>query len=215
MRTRVAEDLRPHAHIFLRGSGTAHGTSRDGSVATRLAFAAEDQCFAPQVSSPWAPSKTGAASERTAPRRKCGRWSILGRRAEGVREGFATRPSQTWVSRAARRRKRRRTHSGQLRFTFDEGAAGLPQFWQRRLHDFNVWSTKKRAERVRYLHMNAVKRGPVSALLSWRLSPRAGLLAGESEACLATIGCWLPCEVNVSQGRQPSDARMPGSWYVR
>jgi len=88
------------------------------------------------------------------------------------------------VSRAVRRRMRRKTHSGQLRFTFDEGAAGLPQFWQRRLHDFNVWSTKKRTERIHYLHMNPVKRGPLSALLSWRLSPRAGLLARESEACL-------------------------------
>ncbi len=32
-------------------------------------------------------------------------------------------------------------------------------FWQRRYYDFNVWSERKRIEKLRYLHRNPVKRG--------------------------------------------------------
>src|SRR5579862_6564879 len=31
-------------------------------------------------------------------------------------------------------------------------------FWQARFYDFNVWSTKKRVEKLRYMHRNPVKR---------------------------------------------------------
>ena len=34
-------------------------------------------------------------------------------------------------------------------------------FWQARFYDFNVWSTKKRVEKLRYMHRNPVKRGLV------------------------------------------------------
>ena len=32
-------------------------------------------------------------------------------------------------------------------------------FWQARFYDFNVWTTKKRVEKLRYMHRNPVKRG--------------------------------------------------------
>lgn len=32
-------------------------------------------------------------------------------------------------------------------------------FWQARFYDFNVWSTNKRVEKLRYMHRNPVKRG--------------------------------------------------------
>lgn len=35
-------------------------------------------------------------------------------------------------------------------------------FWQRRFYDFNVWSRKKRTEKLSYMHMNPVKRGLVA-----------------------------------------------------
>ncbi len=35
-------------------------------------------------------------------------------------------------------------------------------FWQARFYDFNVWTTKKRVEKLRYMHRNPVKRGLVS-----------------------------------------------------
>jgi REP element-mobilizing transposase RayT len=32
-------------------------------------------------------------------------------------------------------------------------------FWQARFYDFNLWTTKKRREKLRYMHRNPVKRG--------------------------------------------------------
>jgi putative transposase len=34
--------------------------------------------------------------------------------------------------------------------------------WQKRFYDFNVWSDRKRVEKLRYMHRNPVKRGLVS-----------------------------------------------------
>ena len=43
-------------------------------------------------------------------------------------------------------------------------------FWQTRFYDFNVWTTKKRVEKLRYMHRNPVKRGLVGAPEQWRWS---------------------------------------------
>ena len=43
-------------------------------------------------------------------------------------------------------------------------------FWQARFYDFNVWTTKKRVEKLRYMHRNPVKRGLVGAPEQWRWS---------------------------------------------
>jgi putative transposase len=40
-------------------------------------------------------------------------------------------------------------------------------FWQRRFYDFNVWSKKKRIEKLNYMHMNPVKRGLVADPKLW------------------------------------------------
>jgi REP element-mobilizing transposase RayT len=40
-------------------------------------------------------------------------------------------------------------------------------FWQARFYDFNVWTTKKRVEKLRYMHRNPVKRGLVGAPEEW------------------------------------------------
>ena len=38
--------------------------------------------------------------------------------------------------------------------------SGTPrQVWQRRFYDFNVWSERKRIEKLKYIHRNPVKRG--------------------------------------------------------
>ena len=74
------------------------------------------------------------------------------------------------VSREARQRRRKTAPQGQLRFEFGGGMATLPQFWQRRFHDFNVWSAKKRSEKLKYMHMNPVKRGLVVRPEDWAWS---------------------------------------------
>ena len=42
-----------------------------------------------------------------------------------------------------------------------------PRFWQFRFYDFNVWSQKKKVEKLRYMHMNPVKRGLVPHPKDW------------------------------------------------
>jgi hypothetical protein len=34
-----------------------------------------------------------------------------------------------------------------------------PHLWQRRFYDFNVWSYKKKLEKLNYMHFNPMKRG--------------------------------------------------------
>ena len=43
-------------------------------------------------------------------------------------------------------------------------------FWQARFYDYNVWSTKKRFEKLRYMHRNPVKRRLVESPEQWRWS---------------------------------------------
>ena len=49
------------------------------------------------------------------------------------------------------------------------GARGFP-FWQARYYDFNVWTAKKRIEKLRYMHRNPVKRGLVEKPEDWAWS---------------------------------------------
>jgi hypothetical protein len=40
-------------------------------------------------------------------------------------------------------------------------------FWQARSYDFNVWTGKKRVEKLRYMHRNPVVRGLVEKPSDW------------------------------------------------
>jgi len=64
------------------------------------------------------------------------------------------------------RRRRRDPRQGRL-----FGDQPRPRaFWQARFYDFNVWTTKKRVEKLRYMHRNPVKRGLVQSPEQWRWS---------------------------------------------
>ena len=52
---------------------------------------------------------------------------------------------------------------------FGEMPAREP-FWQTRFHDFNVWTEKKRVEKLRYMHRNPVTRGLTATPEDWRWS---------------------------------------------
>jgi putative transposase len=43
-------------------------------------------------------------------------------------------------------------------------------FWQARYYDFNVWSERKRVEKLRYIHRNPVKRGLCESPEEWEWS---------------------------------------------
>ena len=47
---------------------------------------------------------------------------------------------------------------------------GPHRVWQRRFYDLNVWSEKKRLEKLNYMHGNPVKRGLVTHWGEWRWS---------------------------------------------
>ncbi len=53
------------------------------------------------------------------------------------------------------------------------------QFWQRRYHDFNVFTQPKLVEKLRYLHRNPVERGLVSNPEDWPWSSYRHWLSGE------------------------------------
>ena len=71
------------------------------------------------------------------------------------------------VSQKLRRKARREISAGQQSFQFAPCRMLLPQFWQKRFYDFNVWSLKKRIEKLHYMHMNPVKRGLVARPDEW------------------------------------------------
>ena len=74
--------------------------------------------------------------------------------------------------------KKKRADSRQGRL-FGDGILHTP-FWQARFYDFNVWTTKKRVEKLRYMHRNPVKRGLVSSPEEWRWSSYRFYFFGEA-----------------------------------
>jgi putative transposase len=52
--------------------------------------------------------------------------------------------------------------------------------WQKRFYDFNVWTERKRIEKLRYIHRNPVTRGLVASPEEWRWSSFRFYAFGES-----------------------------------
>ena len=99
------------------------------------------------------------------------------------------------------KRKCRRSSAAQ-RWLWDTTPVSV---WQKRFYDFNVWSERKRIEKLRYMHRNPVKRGSgeatgtleveqLSGVLLWRTRSSAGKLSG------------------VAPGDQESSARKVRGW---
>jgi putative transposase len=53
-------------------------------------------------------------------------------------------------------------------------------FWQARFYDFNVWTEKKRIEKLRYIHRDPVTRGLVDSPELWKWSSFRWYLSGEA-----------------------------------
>jgi putative transposase len=77
------------------------------------------------------------------------------------------------VSRRLRRGSRFAVPAAQGSFEFAPANERLPQFWQRRFYDFNVWSHRKKIEKLHYMHANPVKRGLVESPKHWPWSSYA------------------------------------------
>jgi putative transposase len=61
-----------------------------------------------------------------------------------------------------------------------DGVKKSNRFWQARYYDFNVWTEKKRIEKLRYIHRNPVARGLVESPDQWRWSSFRWYLCGEA-----------------------------------
>jgi putative transposase len=61
-------------------------------------------------------------------------------------------------------------------------------FWQERFYDFNVWTTKKRVEKLRYMHRNPVTRGLVDSPEQWRWSSYRFYLLDEPGPVRVNVG---------------------------
>jgi putative transposase len=65
------------------------------------------------------------------------------------------------------RMKGRGQPKGQLSLRFPKFLTDLPQFWQPRFYDFNVYSHEKKKEKLEYMHANPVVRGLVKHPRDW------------------------------------------------
>ena len=55
-------------------------------------------------------------------------------------------------------------------------------FWQARFYDFNVWTDRKRVEKLIYMHRNPVKRGLRETPEQWRWSSYRFYIVGRSRS---------------------------------
>jgi len=82
---------------------------------------------------------------------------------------------QLYAQRVLRRsRRKRRDGQGSL---WDPGPVHV---WQARFYDFNVWTERKRVEKLRYMHRNPVKRGLVTEPEQWPWSSFRDYLYGQT-----------------------------------
>ena len=54
--------------------------------------------------------------------------------------------------------------------------------WQARFYDFNISTSRKRVEKLRYMHRNPAKRGLVDSPELWRWSSYRSYALGEAGA---------------------------------
>jgi putative transposase len=75
--------------------------------------------------------------------------------------------------------------------------------WQKRFYDFNVCSTEKRIEKLRYIHRNPVNRGLAEKPDEWKWSSFRTYACGEEG--LVKVNCqeW-PLRITYSASRSHS-----------
>jgi putative transposase len=78
------------------------------------------------------------------------------------------------------RRKKPAGPDGQLRLQFSEDCLVPRRFWQKRFFDFNVWSHKKKKEKLDYMHANPVKSGLVQRPQDWPWSSYSFYATGQN-----------------------------------
>jgi putative transposase len=85
------------------------------------------------------------------------------------KEGTPSTVLQMLKQRVSRKMRKNERHASEaeLRLLFSQGGDALPQFWQSRFYDFNVYSERKKKEKLEYMHANPVQRGLVKNPGAW------------------------------------------------
>ena len=96
---------------------------------------------------------------------------------------------------------------------------GREHFWQARYYDFNVWTKRKRVEKLRYMHRNPVKRGLVEKPEDWAWSSFRHYLTGV-EGVVEIESEWtgrkrermgMPLRVKITELPHPSKPGLGGA----
>ena len=67
---------------------------------------------------------------------------------------------------------------------------GIEHVWQKRFYDFNVWTERKRIEKLRYMHRNPVKRELVESPEQWAWSSFRAYAYGEKGVVRVNFQEW-------------------------
>jgi putative transposase len=97
-------------------------------------------------------------------------------------KGTRSTVMQVLKQRFSRRVRRRSRHLSLQATLWTADSEPDPDLWQKRFYDFNVWSERKRIQKLHYIHHNPVKRGLVSQPDLWIWSSFRGYAYGEAGA---------------------------------
>lgn len=101
---------------------------------------------------------------------------------QAIKQGFARRVLKTL--------RRRRVATQAELFT-----VAAEHVWQKRFYDFNVFTARKRIEKLRYMHQNPVKRGLVEKPEQWLWSSYRSHAFGEPGA--VRINQWGEAKIKI------------------
>jgi len=107
------------------------------------------------------------------------------------------------VSKAVRRRSRRRVPKSQLPLWDEAERPGPRNFWQHRFYDFNEWSERKKNEKLHYMHMNPVKRGLVAEPKLWAWSSYRFYRYDEPGLCTPNPPRWWEPRLRTTRSSHP------------
>ena len=84
------------------------------------------------------------------------------------------------------------------------------RLWQARFYDFNLWSGRKRVEKLRYIHRNPVKRGLCERPEDWEWSSFRHYANGR-EGCVEIESEWTARKRERAAGRLCPAVELPHS----
>jgi putative transposase len=122
-------------------------------------------------------------------------------------KGTPSTVMQVLKQRFSRRVRRRPSHDSLQATLWTADSEPDPDIWHKRFYDFNVWSERKRIEKLRYMHRNPVKRGLVSQPELWIWSSFRSYAYGETGA--VQINQWQVHKLKVRRPALDGSCRHP------